>query len=146
MTKEIEAYYDNSECLAAKSTTIICGEENNLKYLTGLLNSKLLSWWYKINYNSLKMSGEALGFGSNEVGSIPIIIADENIKNKLINLVEKVIHLYRQDNYLENNDIKVLENKIDIIVYKIYGLTYSEVKTVDPNFSMSEKEYNCYQI
>jgi len=146
MTKEIEAYYDNSECLAAKSTTIICGEENNLKYLTGLLNSKLLSWWYKINYNSLKMSGEALGFGSNEVGSIPIIIADENIKNKLINLVEKVIHLYRQDNYLENNDIKVHENEINIIVYKIYGLTYSEVKTVDPNFSMSEQEYNNYQI
>lgn len=146
MTKEIEAYYDMGECLAAKSTTIICGEENNLKYLTGLLNSKLLSWWYKINYNSLKMSGEALGFGSNEVGSIPIIISDRAIQSKLINLVEKITHLYSQDNYLENYKIKSYENIIDLMVYKLYDLTYDEVKTVDPNFSMSEQEYNNYTI
>lgn len=146
MTKEIEAYYDNSECLAAKSTTIICGEENNLKYLTGLLNSKLLSWWYKINYNSLKMSGEALGFGSNEVGSIPIIIALNNVKNKLINLVEKITFLYSQDNYLENDDIKSYENIIDILVYKLYDLTYQEVKTIDEKFSMPEEKYNKYTI
>lgn len=146
MTKEIEAYYDNGECLAAKSTTIICGEENNLKYLTGLLNSKLLSWWYKINYNSLKMSGEALGFGSNEIGSIPIIIASANIKNRLVNLVEKVTYLYSQDNYLRNDEIKLYENIINIMVYKLYELTYDEVKTIDSEFELSEEEYNNYNL
>ena len=146
MTKEIEAFYDSGICLAAKSTTIICGESSKLKCLTGLLNSKLLSWWYKINYNSLKMSGEALGFGSNEVGSIPICkLKDEQI-NIIGALVNKIIELNASndiDTDIEKQQaVKEYEQQIDIMVYKLYDLTYSEVKTIDPEFPMSEEEYN----
>jgi hypothetical protein len=34
------------------------------------------------------------------------------------------------------------DKAIDQIVYKLYGLTYGEVKIVDPDFTMSEQEYN----
>ena len=30
--------------------------------------------------------------------------------------------------------------------YKLYDLSYLEVKTVDPNFSMSEQEYKDFHI
>lgn len=150
MTKEIEAYFDSGNCLAAKSTTIICGESNKLKSLTGLLNSKLLSWWYKINYNSLKMSGEALGFGSNEVGSIPICELNDEQIERVNNLVDMVLALNSSENLESDvnklNTIKEYEQKIDLIVYKLYDLTYSEVKTIEPEFSMSEEEYNNYSI
>jgi len=34
------------------------------------------------------------------------------------------------------------DNEIDVMVYKLYNLTYDEVKIVDPNFFLSEEEYN----
>ena len=44
------------------------------------------------------------------------------------------------------NWLKEYENQIDIMVYKLYNLTYSEVQTIDPTFPsiMSEEEYNNY--
>ncbi len=32
------------------------------------------------------------------------------------------------------------------MVYKLYELTYEEVKIVEPAFGLSEKEYNEYKI
>jgi adenine-specific DNA-methyltransferase len=33
------------------------------------------------------------------------------------------------------------KNQIDILVYKVYDLSYEEVKIVDPGFELTEKEY-----
>lgn len=135
MTKDIEAFYDNGECVAAKSTTIILGNDKNLKYLTGLLNSKLLSWWYKINFNSLKMSGGALGFGSNEVGCIPIKIANFEIQEKIITLVELINEKYLFPNCKQTQeDIKKIQNDLDSLVYKIYGLLNDEIATIENSY------------
>jgi len=37
-----------------------------------------------------------------------------------------------------------LENEIDLLVYKLYGLSYDEVQVIDPHIEelISEKEYN----
>lgn len=32
------------------------------------------------------------------------------------------------------------------MVYELYNVTYQEVKIVDPNFWMSEEEYNDFEI
>jgi hypothetical protein len=32
--------------------------------------------------------------------------------------------------------------QIDNLVYRVYDLTYIEVKIIDPDFEMSEEEYN----
>lgn len=151
MTREIEAYYDEGKCLAAKSTTIICGDDDKkLKYLTGLLNSKLISWWYQINYNSLKMSGEALGFGANEVGTIPFVFAQTPELTKIINLVDNILNLNSNSdidiNKEKQNAVKEYENQIDVLVYKLYDLTYDEVLVIDKAFSLSEEQYNNYNI
>ena len=34
--------------------------------------------------------------------------------------------------------------EIDLLVYKLYGLSWAEVKIVDPEFGMSEEAYNKY--
>ncbi len=39
-----------------------------------------------------------------------------------------------------------LEKEIDILVYKLYELTYDEVKVVEPDFSLSEEEYNNFKM
>lgn len=135
MTKELEAYYDEGEYLSGKSTTIITGNRDFLKYLISLLNSKLITFWYKINYNSLKMSGEALNFASNELGNIPIIQADADKQQTLISYVDKILGLTKQNNYFKDEQLQKqvsdYQKEIDKLVYKLYNLDDEEIKIID---------------
>ena len=42
---------------------------------------------------------------------------------------------------LESQGDKSIEQNIDYMVYKTYGLTYDEVKLVDPELQLSKEEY-----
>ena len=39
-----------------------------------------------------------------------------------------------------------LEAQIDLLVYRLYGLSWAEVKLVDPAFGMSEEEYEAVEV
>ncbi len=39
-----------------------------------------------------------------------------------------------------------LEKQIDVMVYKLYGLTYEEVKIIEPEFAMSAVDYEAFQV
>ena len=39
-----------------------------------------------------------------------------------------------------------LEKAIDRLVYKLYQLTYDEVKIIDPEFELTEQEYTAITI
>ena len=61
------------------------------------------------------------------------------------------IMLYSKSEDFENNNekqqaVKEYENQIDVMVYKLYDLTYQEVLTIDKDFTMSELEYNNFTI
>jgi hypothetical protein len=53
-------------------------------------------------------------------------------------LVNQVIEIKRDD---PTADSSTLETQIDQLVYHLYGLTYEEVKVIDPDFGLSEEEY-----
>lgn len=74
MSLSYEAYYDKGEYLAGKSTTVILGEADKLKFAQLIINSALLSFWLKITFNSLTMSGGYFNIGGNEIGMIPISV------------------------------------------------------------------------
>jgi len=38
-------------------------------------------------------------------------------------------------------DTTALEKEIDQLVYKLYSLTYQEIKIIDPEFDLTEQEY-----
>jgi adenine-specific DNA-methyltransferase len=38
------------------------------------------------------------------------------------------------------------ENAIDNLVYKLYQLTYEEVKIINPEFELTEQEYTAIKI
>lgn len=137
MSKEIEAYYDEGEYLAGKSTTIILDDSTKLKLIYAILNSKLLTFWLRINFNSLKMSGGFINVGVNELSQIPI--ADcESIKNNIVDLIDLIIISKKTSPQANTSD---LENQIDSLVYKLYNLTYDEVLIVDPETPITREEY-----
>lgn len=53
------------------------------------------------------------------------------------------MRLLRQKEENPKADITNIENQIDILVYKLYNLTYEEVKVIDPNIEsiISKEEY-----
>ena len=47
---------------------------------------------------------------------------------------------------LNDADTSALERQIDNMVYKLYSLTYEEVKIIEPEFAMSKAEYEAFEL
>ena len=56
------------------------------------------------------------------------------------------INIINEKNLDINADTLLLEQKLDLMIYKIYNLLFNEVRMIDPNFSISEAEYNSFEI
>jgi adenine-specific DNA-methyltransferase len=145
MAIKVESFLDlNGKYCAGKSTSIILGDLTDLKYLVALLNSKLITFWFTKYFNSLSMAGGYFNIGPNEIGLIPLPSLSSASGN-LIRLVENLIYLKNLD---AQADTKHLEDQIDIMVYKLYELTYEEVKIIDPEIEkiISKEEYERFEI
>jgi adenine-specific DNA-methyltransferase len=102
-----------------------------LKYICALLNSKALNFWY---CNKFQMPT----IGIYELHSIPIKLSDSNTTNRLVGHVDTILTSKQSDPHA---DTTALENRIDELVFKLYDLTYEEVKVIVPDFWLSEEEY-----
>ena len=139
--------YTDFDCFVGAMYYIIKPAYINLKYLTGLLNSKLVAYWLK---KQGKMQGNNYQVDKEPLMNIPIYNANENESNKVSVIIDKILEITGSNDYEQNTDkqqtVKKYENQIDIIVYKLYNLTYQEVLTIDKNFPMSEQEYKDFHI
>lgn len=75
------------------------------------------------------------------LSDIPIKISNIYIQNKLIQLTTQVI-----ESKISSKDTTTLEQQIDNLVYKLYELTYQEVKIIDPEFALTEQEYDAIKM
>lgn len=108
-------------------------EKIELMYVLGLLNSKLMDFVYTY-INPEK--GEVLAqVKKNHIENLPVIYNKE-WEPTILNFVSQL--LTDKINGLDTLD---LENKIDSIVFHIYGLTYDEVLIVDPHTQITQEEY-----
>ncbi len=92
-------------------------------YLLGILNSKLLSFYHIENSPKAK-KGLFPKILVNDVRSLPIKCGDLRSRESIVSLVKKVIEI-------GNGDTLALKNRIDSLVYSLYGLTPEEVKLVE---------------
>lgn len=131
MCKNLECYYDKGECLAGKSTTIILDSEISLKILTAILNSKLMSFYYRNYFTSLSLAGGFLRFGPPQIKVLPIPVNE--LKNETIckELDEKVDLIL--NNKGNENLVARVEKEIDMIVYNLFGLSPEEIEEVEKN-------------
>ncbi|MBX9219609.1 type IIG restriction enzyme/methyltransferase [Campylobacter coli] len=120
--------YVDFDCYVSATFYVIKTQRINVKYLTAILNSKLIAFWLK---HKGKMQGNNYQIDKEPLLNIPIV--DTNSKNKkladeLINLVDEILKAKEQD---KNANIQELENKINSIVYKLYNLTEEEIKIIE---------------
>ncbi len=105
------------------------------KYLLAILASTLISKLYIIS-SSIATKDDFRQTTLSELRKLPIPNISIKQQKPFISRVEKILSLKKQ-----NQDTASLEKEIDVLVYKLYELTYEEVKIIDPGFWLSEAEY-----
>ena len=100
-------------------------KDYHIKYILGLLNSKLYYVWL---YHKGKRKGETLELYQKPLSEIPIKKTSSDIQNSIIKIVDEIIALKKTNS---NHDTSSLERQIDAIVYDIYGLTDTEIKIIE---------------
>ena len=104
-----------------------------------------MSFWFIHNFGKMQR-GIFPQFKINELKIFPIKNTSKENENKLGLIVDDYLqYLQKNINDTNVNIIKNYESKIDVYVYKLYDLTFSEVKTIAPEFSLSEEEYNNFR-
>lgn len=132
--------YTDFDCYVSATFYIIKSKRINLKYLTAILNSKLIEFWLR---NKGKMQGNNYQLDKEPLLQIPIFNTKE--VRPITSIVDKIISTKEKNAKV---DIKDLEKQLDKMVYKLYNLTYEEVEIVDPQIGnfISRADYDKHQI
>ncbi len=115
------------------------GSKISIKYLLGILNSKVMDWYYGFIG---KPKGRSREYFNEPMSKIPIRTIDfKNPKekashDKLVSLVDRMLELHKKKNSMPlsaerekiEREIAVTDEKIDEIVYGLYGITEEERK------------------
>jgi hypothetical protein len=97
-----------------------------LLFLLGLLNSKLINFWFfNIYSNNDKIFPH---IQKNQLESIPIINISQNKQLQISNLVDKILKIKKET---PQADTESIENQINTLVYKLYDLTSEEIKIIE---------------
>jgi type I restriction-modification system DNA methylase subunit len=139
-------YVEDTYCNYKTILNVIYGTNvsYSMKYLLGLLNSKLLSRLYPLISNKMvKDNFPRLSVG--DLRMLPIRTIDFNnpedkvMHDKMVQLVERMLDLHKKKQHanadsekeLFEHQIKATDNEIDELVYRLYGLTEEEIKIVE---------------
>jgi hypothetical protein len=119
--------------------TVFLMTGKNLKYILAIFNSKIAQWYFE-------QIATSSGMGTNrwkkyKIEQFPIKVICENKMIIFEKIVSNIIN-----NKSDGKDTSSLEQQIDNLVYKLYELTYDEVKLIDPLFALSPSEYEAISI
>lgn len=110
----------------------------SLKYILALLNSQLMEFFFK-NTSKLKREGY-YEYSGGTLSHLPIK-HNGSLENEIIKFVDMIIYNQRKlytlkdkstdEKFRLENEIKKLDKEIDELVYKLYGITKEEQKTIE---------------
>lgn len=114
----------------------------NLKLVLGILNSKLMNWYYGFIG---KPKGTSREYFNEPLSKIPIHklnlsnSVDKKNHDKMVELVDQMLEVQKKyhntkletEKKLFKNQIDILDNQIDQLVYELYGLNEEEIAIVE---------------
>ncbi|WRD21446.1 class I SAM-dependent DNA methyltransferase [Helicobacter pylori] len=134
IVQEPRFYLDNGECklgyfYAEATSFILTGE--HLRYLLGMLHSKLITFAFKTFYAGGGLGESGYRYKKAFIERLPIPqITEKNqeLADKIIALVDKILQSKEKDSKANTQG---LEKEIDALVYQLYNLTDEEIKTIE---------------
>jgi len=103
--------------------------DDSLRYLLGILNSKLINYLFATKFLNLAIKAEY-------VKQLRLPNSTDIQKQQIENLVDIVLA-----NKEKGIDTSKEEVTIDLLVYHLYRLTYDEILIVDPETPITREEY-----
>ncbi|NHA82425.1 class I SAM-dependent DNA methyltransferase [Helicobacter pylori] len=134
IVQEPRFYLDNGECglgyfYAEATSFILIGE--HLRYLLGMLHSKLITFAFKTFYAGGGLGESGYRYKKAFIERLPI----PQITEKNQELADKITDGAKQILALKEKDPKAntqkLEKEIDALVYQLYNLTDEEIKIIE---------------
>ncbi|WP_256097193.1 Eco57I restriction-modification methylase domain-containing protein [Brachyspira hampsonii] len=139
VANQLIATYDNENYYFIKNLYSLISKDYNLKYILGLLNSKLLNFFFKKYFTTKKedIFPEIQAYHINELPIYKIDLDKKEEKekyNKIIELVDSMIILNKKilseknPNSLNmiNRQIYACEKQLDNLIFSIYNLNDEE--------------------
>lgn len=104
-------------------------------FLTGILSSNLHLWYFKQTGRVFDDGGFMCKVDS--ISGFPVPYPSSSLKLKVEELVRTI-----------SKDANLIDsiNELNILVYKLYNLNIGEVLIIDPEFSLTNEEYDNYKI
>lgn len=144
VANQLIATYDNENYYFIKNLYSLISKDYNLKYILGLINSKLLNFFFKKYFTTKKedIFPEIQAYHINELPIYKIDLSKKEEKekyDKIIELVDSMIILNKKlileknpnSITIINRQINAIDRQIDSLVYKIYNLDESNIKIIE---------------
>lgn len=130
IAKRLLFAYDN-QAIYINNTIYFINTGN--KYLLAVLNSQTMDFYYR--QISSQLGHAALRAFTIYIEQLPIPKIPKSEQKPFIDLVDKILAITKDDDYLDNPDkqakIKEYERQIDHMVYKLYDSTEEEIEIIE---------------
>ncbi|WP_187876016.1 class I SAM-dependent DNA methyltransferase [Helicobacter pylori] len=134
IVQEPRFYLDNGECelgffYAEATSFILTGE--HLRYLLGMLHSKLITFAFKTFYAGGGLGESGYRYKKAFIERLPIPqITEKNqeLADKITDCTERILKSKEED---PKANTQRLEQEIDALVYQLYNLTDEEIKIIE---------------
>ncbi|PUD60777.1 type IIG restriction enzyme/methyltransferase [Helicobacter pylori] len=134
IVQEPRFYLDNGECelggfYAEATSFILTGE--HLRYLLGMLHSKLITFAFKTFYAGGGLGESGYRYKKAFIERLPIpqiTPKNQELAHKITDCVEQILQAKAKDPKANTQE---LEKEIDALVYQLYNLTDEEIKTIE---------------
>ncbi|MFP6302091.1 class I SAM-dependent DNA methyltransferase [Helicobacter pylori] len=134
IVQEPRFYLDNGECglgyfYAEATSFILTGE--HLRYLLGMLHSKLITFAFKTFYAGGGLGESGYRYKKAFIERLPIpkiTHKNQELADKITDYADKILQTKEKD---PKANTQRLEKEIDALVYQLYNLTDEEIKIIE---------------
>ncbi|MGL2617745.1 Eco57I restriction-modification methylase domain-containing protein [Helicobacter pylori] len=123
--------YENSGIFLEKTAFMIVSDAYNLKLLTALLNSKLITFYFKNFCGGCILGKSGYQYNKHALEKIPIpkiTPQNQELAHKITDCAKAILEAKEKDPKANTQE---LEKEIDALVYQLYNLTDEEIKIIE---------------
>jgi len=134
MSLEPSFAYDYKKFYTLQTAYIMTVE--NLKFILGLLNSKISKWYMQnLAYSLSEGAQRWIKQYVEQIPLPPITPQTQHLADQIVQKVQEILTLTQSSDFEDSQEkqekVKELEREIDQLVYKLYGLTEEEIRVVE---------------
>lgn len=117
---------DTEQHYLPSNAYILTSETIPIKFILGLLNSKLLRYYF--GFIGVMTAGGAYTLKASTIEALPIAIGTKQQQKEIVLKVENILNAKAKN---KQTDVSFSEHEIDCLVYNLYGLSENEIKIVE---------------